>query len=73
MRKQREPQGNDRILELSYGETRRSSVQIRPAPPNSFFNEIKLMELIIWTNNLKEAVFLFCRLLLRNVRQTSLE
>jgi hypothetical protein len=25
--------GNDEILERSYGETRRSSVQIRPAPP----------------------------------------
>jgi integrase len=27
-------QGNDEILERSFGETRRSSVQIRPAPPN---------------------------------------
>ena len=49
---------DDEILEQSYGETRRSSVQIRPAPPNGFFNEIKLMELIIWANNLKEAVLL---------------
>ena len=43
MRKQREPQGNDRILELSYGETRRSSVQIRPAPPLAFHHRDKFM------------------------------
>ena len=32
-----DPKGNDRVLERSYrnGETRRSSVQIRPAPPKT--------------------------------------
>jgi hypothetical protein len=35
--------GNDEILERSYsyhGETRRSSVQIRPAPPKTSFTKL---------------------------------